>query len=185
MGKKFLGGFVIGLGCMAYVSCENRYVGAFLFSLGLLTICSQGLELFTGKLCFSKSLKDLFLTWVLNIFGAVFAAGLFELATGITCTSIAYNKLSNGAARAYFAGILCEVCIYIAVLGYKTITSDVAKVLSLVLGVMVFVLCGFEHCIADAFYMIFIGLGGVQFLLIVTVGNIVGAAFMRWITSVY
>lgn len=31
MGKKFLGGFAIGLGCMAYLSVENRYLGAFLF----------------------------------------------------------------------------------------------------------------------------------------------------------
>ena len=42
-------GVFIGIGGTVFLSCENRYVGAVLFSVGLLAICCMGLFLFTGR----------------------------------------------------------------------------------------------------------------------------------------
>ena len=43
-------GILIGIGGSVFLACESRYVGAVLFSVALLSICYQGLYLFTGKI---------------------------------------------------------------------------------------------------------------------------------------
>ena len=48
--KSFLAGVAIALGGYVYLSCENKYVGAFLFSVGLLTVLYFGLNLYTGRI---------------------------------------------------------------------------------------------------------------------------------------
>ena len=47
--RSLLSGFLIGFGCLVLVVCENRYVGSFLFALGLLTILTKGYYLYTGR----------------------------------------------------------------------------------------------------------------------------------------
>ena len=181
MGKKFLAGVAIGLGCVAYVSVDNKYIGALLFSIGLLTICARKWELFTGKLCGDFTYSDIALTWFFNAIGIIAVAIMYMIAgTNIdTCKSIIYHKASNLPGNIFISGMLCELCIYIAVVGYRTISSDVIKALSLVLGVMVFVLCGFEHCIADIFYACYGGLNCLHLVLFATCGNIFGACLLK------
>ena len=48
-----LAGFCIGLGGLAFLSVENRVIGAALFTTGLFVICTFGLHLFTGKVCYA------------------------------------------------------------------------------------------------------------------------------------
>ena len=181
MGKKFLAGVAIGLGCVAYVSVDNKYIGALLFSIGLLTICARKWELFTGKLCGDFTYSDILSTWLFNAFGIITVALMYMIAgTNIdTCKSIIYHKASNLPGNIFISGMLCELCIYIAVVGYRTISSDVIKALSLVLGVMVFVLCGFEHCIADIFYACYGELSSLLLVLFATCGNIFGACLFK------
>lgn len=181
MGKKFLAGVAIGLGCMAYVSVDNKYIGALLFSIGLLTICARKWELFTGKLCGDFEYDDILLTWIFNALGIITVALMYMIVgTNIdSCRSIISHKASNPPGNIFVSGMLCELCIYIAVVGYRTISSDIAKVLSLVLGVMVFILCGFEHCIADIFYACYGGYNGLLLVLFATCGNIFGACLFK------
>jgi len=181
MGKKFLAGVAIGLGCVAYVSVDNKYIGALLFSIGLLTICARKWELFTGKLCGDFTYSDILSTWLFNALGIITVALMYMIAgTNIdTCKSIIYHKASNLPGNIFISGMLCELCIYIAVVGYRTISSDVIKALSLVLGVMVFVLCGFEHCIADIFYACYGELSSLLLVLFATCGNIFGACLFK------
>ena len=47
-----MSGLFIGIGGTAFLSVENRFLGAFLFSVGLFAILSMGLNLFTGKVCY-------------------------------------------------------------------------------------------------------------------------------------
>ena len=53
MGKNFLksvmGGVMIAIGASAYLSCDNKYLGAFLFAFGLFSICALSFGLYTGK----------------------------------------------------------------------------------------------------------------------------------------
>ena len=74
-------------------------------------------------------------------------AGLAEKAAGL-CEV----KLSDSFVSLFFLGILCNILIYIAVEGYGKIQHETGKYLALLFGVMVFILCGTEHCVADMFY---------------------------------
>lgn len=181
MSKKFLGGLAIGLGCMAYVSVDNKYLGAFLFSIGLLTICARGWELFTGKLCGNASAADLILTWIFNALGIVTVAlsyMLFGKHTDV-CRAIIEAKSMAAPFEMFLSAIFCEVCIYIAVVGYKKIPSDLSKNLSIAMGVMVFILCGFEHCIADIFYSCYGDWNVITLLVMATAGNVFGALALK------
>ena len=74
-----LAGFAIGLGGLCFLSVENRVVGAALFTVGLFTVCTLGLNLFTGKVCYvfendrAYALR-LPLIWLGNLLGAGLAA---------------------------------------------------------------------------------------------------------------
>ena len=87
------------------------------------------------------------------------------------------TKLNDSLASLFFLGILCNILIYIAVEGYKNNPHEPGKYLALIFGVMVFILCGTEHCVADMFYFwmggAFTG-RGIVCLLAITLGNAVG-----------
>ena len=54
---SLLAGVSIGLGGVIFLQCENRNLGAFLFSIGLFTVLVFGLDLYTGKVCFTEQYK--------------------------------------------------------------------------------------------------------------------------------
>ena len=179
--KAIAAGVFIGMGCIAYLSCENKVIGAFLFAIGLCSVVIFGSKLLTGALCTSDDWKELTVIDLGNCTG-IFVMTLLARASGI----IGEIDMSARVGRPFYEnilrGIICEICIYIAVMGYKRCRS----LLIIVLGVMVFILCGSEHCIADFFYILMSLSGGVWykeilFVLLVTIGNIIGAAFMRWL----
>ena len=59
--KAILTGFAIGIGGIVNLSCDNRYMGAFLFGLGLFVILTFGLMLFTGKVGYAVENKPSYL----------------------------------------------------------------------------------------------------------------------------
>ena len=185
--KAVLAGAAIGLGCIAYVSVDNKYMGAFLFSIGLLTICGMGWNLFTGKLCkCTMSHKELALVCLGNLLGSIFMCACFTLSSSTLSKAyeIAEKKFNRPIYEGIISAVLCEICIYIAVVGYKQIQFSIGKYLAVILGVMVFILCGFEHCVADMFYY-FVYLSPANwpystlYLLAVIFGNIIGACLMN------
>ena len=179
--KGILGGMCIGLGCMGYLTVDNKYVGALLFSIGLLTICGMGFGLFTGVICRSKDPIEILVILCTNAAGISFMALLYGLTGGLDkINQTAAAKLQKSPLELFVAGILCEFCIYIAVIGYGKIQSDIGRNLSIVLPVMLFILCGFEHSIADIFYFC----GGISWdragaFFLVLLGNAAGAVIMR------
>ena len=86
----------------------------------------------------------------------------------------------------FFLGVLCNIFIYIAVEGYKNNPHELGKYLSLLFGVMVFILVGTEHCVADMFYF---WMGGVwsghavAAILVITLGNAVGGVLFPLLRS--
>ena len=70
-------GYLIGLSAYIYGSCENKIVGAFLFGLGLLTICTFKLNLFTGKIGEGK-LGECLLIFAANALGIFIAVYLLK-----------------------------------------------------------------------------------------------------------
>ena len=182
-----LAGISIALGGLVFLSVDNKVMGAALFTVGLFTVCTFGFHLFTGKVCYAlqndgKYAALLPLIWLGNLAGT----GLVALCASLTRAAPALSekartlcaaKLGDGMGSLFLLGLLCNIFIYIAVEGFKNNPHELGKYLSLLFGVMVFILCGTEHCVADMFYF---WMGGVWSghailcILVITAGNAVG-----------
>ncbi len=192
--KAVLAGFCIGIGGNVFLALlpNNKMLGAFLFAVGLFTICTHGFNLFTGKACYILENKlsyigSLIVIWVGNLLGA------FCMAALVHCTrlSASYTEAAQGLIAAknadslgslFVLGMLCNVLIYIAVDGYKSNPHEVGKYLALILGVAVFILAGTEHSVADMYYYaaageLFTG-NAIGRLVIISLGNVVGGLIL-------
>ncbi len=186
---SILAGMCISFGCVAFLASGNKIVGALFFVVGLFMILNFNFSLFTGKVCYAFDNKPSFilklvLIWIGNVVGAILMA-LMVGATRLTAlqdavVALVETKLSDNVLSLFFLGVFCNMLIFLAVYGYKNFENSLAKMVALFFGVSVFVLCGFEHCIADSFYFAFAGaynLKAFLYLLMITLGNIVGGLF--------
>lgn len=185
-----LAGFSIGLGGVAFLSLDNKVIGAAVFTVGLFTVCTMGFNLYTGKICYvfdndAAYAKSLPLMWLGNLCGAGLTAFFVALTrnAGISekAAALCQTKLDDSLVSLFFLGLLCDIFIYIAVEGYKNNPHEVGKYLSLFFGVMGFILCGTEHCVADMFYFWMAGAWSAQAvlrILVITLGNSVGGVLL-------
>lgn len=187
--KSILAGVCIAVGGVIYLSVENKVVGAALFATGLFTICTFGYNLFTGKVCYlpdaqnkGQYLRWLAQIWVGNLIGAAGVGYLIRLtrageALAQKAQGLCDTKLGDTPWSIFLLAILCNLMIYIAVENYRSNPHPVGKYIAIFLGVMVFILAGFEHCVANMFYFSVAnrwGLQTVAYLLVMTLGNAVG-----------
>ena len=186
-----LAGISIGLGGLVFLAVEDRVLGAALFTIGLFTVCTFGLNLFTGKVCYvfqndRAYALGLPVIWLGNLAGT----GLTALCASLTRSAPALSekalgmcqtKLGDSLVSLFFLGIICNIFIYIAVEGYRSNPHEIGKYLSLLFGVMVFILCGTEHCVADMFYFWMARAWNartVVCILVITLGNCVGGVLI-------
>ncbi|OON88425.1 formate/nitrite transporter [Oribacterium sp. C9] len=181
-----LAGICIGLGGVVFLSLDNKLAGSFFFTTGLFVICSMGLHLFTGKVCYMfdnnrEYVLSLPIIWIGNLFGTTLVAKLvsFTRISGIAqkAAALCETKMTDTYLSLFILGIFCNMLIYIAVEGYKIIPHETGKYLALFFGVMVFILCGYEHCVADMFYFSASDMWSLEAFLrlfIITLGNAVG-----------
>lgn len=182
--KAAAAGITIGIGGAVYLTLENRVIGAVLFGVGLYTIVLNGLFLYTGKVGYLISAKDkkayilqLIFTWLGNFAGTALAAAAIS-ATRIrnlrrTAEVICKTKLADTPHSILILAVFCGILMYAAVDGFR----EKGNPLILFFCVTVFILCGFEHCIANMFYFSLAGawsLRAVIYLLLMTLGNSVG-----------
>ena len=161
--------------------------GAVLFAFGLTTVVYYGLKLYTGTAGFIRMKGDwtmLGLVLLGNIIGCLLSAWLIAYAQP-DCIEPASKILAGRLAKGPFACFLLAIgCGFIMTTAVEFARKG--KMLPLLLGVPVFILCGFAHSIADAFY--FLVSPSEQLLqtsvLIVYVaevlGNFVGCNLYRW-----
>lgn len=178
-----LAGIAIGIGGMIYLTLENKTAGAILFTIGLYTICVHGLNLFTGKAGYLVAqpisyLLDLLIIWCGNLTGTALCAAAVQQTRiaqiSRAAETICQAKLNDSLWSLFLLGIFCGFLMYISVDGYKTTQNPII----LFLGVAVFILCGFEHCIADMFYFSAAGVWSAQSffrILIISLGNVAGS----------
>ena len=183
-----LAGAAIAIGGAIYLAAENKVVGAIFFSVGLFTVCTKQLNLFTGKAVYlfdnkPKFLIDLVVIWIGNFVGAWAVAALLSLTRlserlGEAATVLAETKANDSLLSLFILGVFCNICIYIAVDSYGKNAHDLGKYIGIVFGVTAFILAGFEHSVADMFYFAMAGRlfeGRVLLcLLMVTLGNVAG-----------
>ena len=193
--SKFLSGVCAGLmiaiGGTVYLSCENKYVGAALFSVALFCICLKGYSLFTGKIGFipeshtKEDLSVLFLGLIGNAVSTVllgFAVSFALPALGPAAAAICEAKLGQEALQTFIRAFFCGVLMYLAVSIYREKNS----VLGIFLCIPTFILSGFEHSIANMFYF---GVSGMVlprsalYILIVILGNAAGGMALPFLNK--
>lgn len=186
--KSLLAGLAISLGCIVYLSVGGGALGAFLFSVGLLLVIKFEFNLFTGKVCYiSPHPADMTNIIKILIGNIVMATGVGTLVRfmkpdlAITALEISENKMAEGLWLIPLA-MLCNFMIYFAVEVVKR-SGTPQSYLIVVLSVMVFILCGFEHSIANTCYFAIGGTlctpNGILYLCANVVGNAVGGLLIR------
>lgn len=177
-------GVMIIIGCAIFLACDNKYVGAVLFSVALLTICIKGYSLFTGKVGYlpEKHGKEEFSVLLLGLLGNAIATvalgyalryavpALGDKAEIICSAKLADQNLLQTFIRAVFCGVL----MYVAV----SVFRDAKTPIGILFAIPVFILSGFEHSIADIGYFAFSGIVSWEafgFLWMVILGNAVGS----------
>lgn len=177
-----LAGAFIGLGAMLFALVKSdatlgfaasALLGGLVFSLGLLLVVVAGAELFTGNNLLAMAWADGRITsrevlrnWLLvcaaNFVGAaglallVFASGHTGLnggAIGQTVVKIALAKQELSPMQAFFRGVLCNVLVCMAVWMAMAGRSVVDKAVAVVPPIAAFVAAGFEHSIANMYFM--------------------------------
>ena len=208
------GGF-IGLGAMFFTLVVSdtalsfavgRVVGGVAFSLGLVLVVVAGAELFTGnnlqvmawvsrRITTGKLLKNFVIVYVANFVGAFGLAVLVALSNhgslangmiGKTAINIASVKCTLPFMEAFFKGVLCNVLVCLAVWIAMAGRNVADKILAVTFPITAFVACGFEHSVANMYFIPLGMLLGADFtvlsflrnLIPVTLGNLVGGAGM-------
>ena len=188
----FLAGIMITIGGTVLLSCENRYVGAALFTIALLVICLRGFSLYTGKIGFiaaSHTKRD-FSVIFLGLLGNAVGTVLFGCAVRYSLSSLCQRafemcslKLALDLPVAFIRAAFCGILMYIAVEIYK----DNKSIVGILFCVPVFILCGFEHSIADMFYFAAAGIYTFEsflFILTVVIGNSLGALLVPMLLKI-
>ena len=187
------------------------------FSVGIMLVVIAGAELFTGnnlmlisvldkQSTFGKMLSKWAIVYVANLVGSVLLAFIYyktnlwqtgNLGVGISALKIANAKVNLTFGEAFARGILCNWLVCLAVWMAIASREVAGKILAIFFPIMAFVASGFEHCVANM-YFIPMGLflkgtqvagvynlnlanlnpmGFVSNLIPVTLGNIIGGAF--------
>ena len=165
--------FCIFLGDPSIPFAVQRMVGGICFCLGLVLVLCCGAELFTGnsliicakasgKVSWGGMLKNWAIVWLGNLVGALAAVALVYLAqvwsmngggVGEAMVSVAAGKASPDWATLFFKGVMCNVFVCLAVwIGFSARTV-VDKVIGIILPISAFVAAGFEHCVANMFFL--------------------------------
>ena len=191
LGGGLCAGVLISIGGTVFLSCDNKYVGAVLFSVALVCICLKGYYLFTGKIGYiteSHKRSDILnlITWLFgNALACILCALLIKITIPVVSVSaevLCRGKLENQTVIATFIrAVFCGVLMYLAV----SIFRDAKTPIGILFCVPVFILSGFEHSIADIFYFSvsseFLS-RSVLFIITVIFGNSVGGVLLPLIS---
>ena len=185
--SAIIAGMLISMGGTVQLSQSNPVIGSFLFAIGLYTIVAFQLHLFTGKIGYTPFQKpvyviELAITWFGNLLGAGLTAlmvknsrigaPLVEKVIGIADVKLADNFLSI-----FLLAFFCGMLMFIAVDCYRNVQGSTLRFIGVFVPVMVFILSGFEHVIANMYYFSLAGAWSahcVMSIIVMTLGNAVG-----------
>lgn len=180
--KSIFAGVMVGIACLVNLNVGAGWIGAILFSVGLLIIVYRGYNLFTGVVGYISTFKEIpfaVTCFIGNFIGLVLVA----LSTDANTELLVSSKLVIPLYQVFIKSIGCGYLMFTAVDIYKSKNNDIVGIL---FCVPAFILAGFEHCIADIFYVILSGMLDIEvlvFLLVVILGNITGAQIGRVTTE--
>lgn len=148
----------------------TKFMGGAVFSVGLMLVVVAGAELFTGNCMMPLGyfagctpmkgiLRNWFWVYVANFLGSVLIAffiyqsGLWNGPVGVNALKIAAGKMSLPFGQAFFRGILCNWIVVLAVWMSMAATDVIGKLFACFFPIMLFVASGFEHSIANMYFM--------------------------------
>lgn len=197
-------------------------VAGVIFPVGLMLVVFTGSELFTGnclmiiptlekKIKPVSMIKNLVTVYISNFIGAmiidllIFFSGQLNYSNGglgAFTIKVALAKTTINPATAIISGILCNILVCLAIVMATGATDAIGKIFGVFFPICAFVVCGFEHCVANMFYIPtgvmaamnpeyvakaqelygitaqqcqnLANLSGCESLLFVTIGNIIG-----------
>lgn len=188
--SSFLAGICIGIAGFGYLA-EKSIIGAVLFAFGLLTVVHYGMKLYTGTAGFIKKgeVGTLFLILLANIIGCLAVSLLVRcspMPLQDTAQSILEGRLAIGPLR---GGVLAIGCGFIMTTAVTFARKG--QNLPLLFGVPLFIMCGFPHCVADAFYYLCVPVDYlisnafqiIVFYVSIVLGNFIGCNLYRAISK--
>lgn len=148
----------------------TKFMGGSVFSVGLMLVVVAGAELFTGNCMMPLGyfagctpmkgiLRNWFWVYIANFIGSILIAffiynsGLWNGAVGVNALKIAAGKMSLPFGQAFFRGILCNWIVVLAVWMSMAATDVIGKLFACFFPIMLFVASGFEHSIANMYFM--------------------------------
>ena len=178
-----------------------KFLGASVFPVGLILVVTLGAELFTSncllsvafvnkKISFTQMIRNLVTVYLFNYVGSFIVAYITVKGGSFNADSLAYlqnmatHKVDASAYSLFIKGILCNVLVCGAVIQSYTSRDTIGKLVGAWLPIMLFVLIGYDHSIANMFYLTaakladssLFGVSGILYnLFYVTLGNILGA----------
>ncbi|MBR6900624.1 MAG: formate/nitrite transporter family protein [Synergistaceae bacterium] len=192
-----------------------KFVAGLIFPTGLILVVLAGAELFTGnclmiiallekKITLKKLLRSWFVVYIGNLIGGILTAFLISKSGQLNnemlrefTIKVATNKISLSFCNAFILGLLCNWLVCLAVWLTFGATDTTGKILSIFFPIWLFIASGFEHSVANMYYIpagIFANGEGLSWcamfmknLLPVTLGNIIGGAgfvgFIYWLVN--
>lgn len=175
-------GMFIGFGALFFLIVTSdsslpwgpqRFMGGLAFCMGLILVLCCGAELFTGnslmasdlprrRIAWTAMLKNWAIVWGGNLAGALMLVmlialagtlGLNDGAVGAVAVATASAKVGTGWGTLFVRGILCNILVCLAVrIGFAA-RSVADKVIGILLPIAGFVAMGFEHCVANMFFL--------------------------------
>jgi formate/nitrite transporter len=148
----------------------TRLVSGAVFSVGLMMVVISGSELFTGNCMmplghlagctpFKKILRNWIWVYSANLIGSILIAaliyfsGLADNAVGGRALQVASGKMALPMVQGFFRGILCNWIVVLAVWMSMAATDIIGKVWAIFFPIMTFVAAGFEHSVANMYFM--------------------------------
>lgn len=151
----------------------TKLLGGFVFCIGLILVVVAGAELFTGNnliimayVSRKVTLKQLIRNWIIvflgNLAGSLIIVFLVYMsghwtagkaAVGVKALMIANGKVSLSFSQAFFRGILCNMLVCLAVWLCFSGRSVTDKILAILFPITAFVALGFEHSIANMYFI--------------------------------
>jgi len=188
---SILGGLSISIGGVVFINTPNAIIGSFLFSLGLFLVCHFKWGLYTGRVqnlvevSVKSSIPELAMVYLGNLAGTLFVGYLIRFCSKDDVVSkvegLVQYKLSLSLLDVLILSFFCGIMMYVAVTGFKRIEDPVGRHFVIVLPVMVFILSGFEHSIADLFYISAANawnIEAVKFSAVAAIGNLLGGCMV-------
>lgn len=194
--SSLLSGFFITIGATVYLSMLHmgggeymaKILGSLFFAIGLFTIIIFATWLYTGKVGFvldnkPKYLLDLLICVLFNIIGVVGLSLLIKLTRmgeglATEALTLVEAKQNDSWYSILILSFMCGIMIYLAVKGHQVCPYSIGKFAFVFLSVSVFILCGFEHIIANASYYAYAGVfnwKALFYFFLMAIGNGLGS----------